>query len=152
MDSVLTEKQVRAITLLTAGQHGASVAKQLGVTPQTLSRWRRKPSFAASLNEHKQVVVQAAIDHMQANISKVTQELIDLALNASNEEIRRKACTDVIKFLVDDLKPFSSVEETDTELMTLIREADSYFARAEAMKRTQMGRYEVEFFESRSKS
>lgn len=151
MNSELSEKQLRAITLLTAGQHGASVAETLNVTPQTVSRWRQQPKFLAALNQNKQIAIQAAIDHMQAHVSRVTEELVNLGLNASSEEIRRKACTDVINFLAEDLRCFSRVNESDPKLMALNREADSYSAYSEALQRRQLARSDVEFYESKSK-
>lgn len=52
MSKNLNEKQILAAQKLAAGQRARMVAKELGVTPETISRWRMKDyNFIAYINE-----------------------------------------------------------------------------------------------------
>lgn len=50
MSTNLKERQQLAVQLLASGKTGREVAAELGVTPETVSRWRADVAFVAELN------------------------------------------------------------------------------------------------------
>jgi hypothetical protein len=46
----LTPQQWQAIGLLVSGKRQVDIAQELGIAPETLSRWKAQPVFAAALN------------------------------------------------------------------------------------------------------
>lgn len=49
-ESGLTAQQWQAVAMLVSGKKGTEVAEALGVTQETVSRWRNGPLFVAALN------------------------------------------------------------------------------------------------------
>lgn len=94
--SELSPKQQQAICLLADGAMSKDVAETVGVTPETVSVWKRDPEFQACLNRLKYELMDVARDTMRRKLREVSESLIDLAVGAKNEETRRKACLDVL--------------------------------------------------------
>lgn len=59
-ESALDERQARAVVLLTQGRTGIETAREVGVDPTTLRRWRRSPSFVAAVSEAQGEAIEAA--------------------------------------------------------------------------------------------
>lgn len=93
----LNSKQLLAIPLMVSGKKLADVAKKLEVTPQTISEWNKSPEFLAYLNRRKMECLDVSLDILRSRVSDLVEELIRLALNAENEEVRRKAIMDVLE-------------------------------------------------------
>ena len=51
MSKNLNENQLLAVQLVAQGRSGREIAKQLSVTEETISRWKKQPIFIASVNE-----------------------------------------------------------------------------------------------------
>ena len=51
MSKNLNENQLLAVQLVVQGKSGREIAKQLSVTEETISRWKKQPIFIASVNE-----------------------------------------------------------------------------------------------------
>ncbi|EGV19029.1 phBC6A51 family helix-turn-helix protein [Thiocapsa marina] len=65
IDTGLTEAQIRAAHLLAQGCKACDVADEAGVDESTVSRWRRKPAFAALVQSitaeaHQEIVGRMA--------------------------------------------------------------------------------------------
>ncbi len=81
MSRKLKESQVVAATMLVSGQSGASVAEKLGVTPETVSRWRQQPEFEAFCNQMLNDTATAATNQLRGLVIKALA-----ALEASMED------------------------------------------------------------------
>lgn len=79
------------------GLLGVEVAKEISVTPQTVSGWKKDPVFMSTLNQHKMELLENARCQLQQSPSKAVQTLIDLMENSESEETRRKAALDILR-------------------------------------------------------
>lgn len=75
MSNNLKENQTLAAQLLAAGKTGRAVAAEVGVTEETISRWRQEPEFQMYLtglviatNEAARIRLQSLITKAVANI------------------------------------------------------------------------------------
>ncbi|BCR05316.1 hypothetical protein DESUT3_23850 [Desulfuromonas versatilis] len=93
----LTSKQIKALPLMAQGMSGVDVAKEVSVTPQTVSGWKNDPEFMANLNSIRMEFLESARCQLQQSPTRAVQTLIDLMENSENEEIRRKAALDVLR-------------------------------------------------------
>ena len=93
----LTPAQIQAIIYLAQGRRSKEIAKDLGVTPQTISAWKKKPTFLACLNQTKFEVIENARDSLRTRSEKAIESLAKLAEKAENEETRRRAARDIIE-------------------------------------------------------
>ncbi len=51
MSKNLNENQLLAVQLVAQGKSGKEIAKELSVTEETISRWKKQPAFIALVNE-----------------------------------------------------------------------------------------------------
>ena len=51
MSNKLNENQLLAVPLVAQGRSGKEIAKELSVTEETISRWKKQPAFIALVNE-----------------------------------------------------------------------------------------------------
>jgi DNA-binding NarL/FixJ family response regulator len=56
----LTAKQIQAAHMLAPGQKCQDVAKEIEVTPQTISAWKKDQGFTVYQNRFKMELVEAA--------------------------------------------------------------------------------------------
>ena len=61
----MNEKQQHAVILLATGKTGVEVAKELKVTPKTISVWRSEPEFRAELNKRMNDIKTANAERMR---------------------------------------------------------------------------------------
>jgi hypothetical protein len=92
----LSPKQIKAIKGLASGMTAVAVAEHVGITPQTISKWRSYPSFEAALNRLKREALTTTMDQLRHHARTAVDQLCDLAANADNEEVRRKASNDIL--------------------------------------------------------
>ena len=78
----LTDQQRRGAELAAAGWSGVNIAEHLGVRPETVSRWRRLPSWQAA--------VDAIVGEVRAEIGGRIMELSQAALDELAELIHYK--------------------------------------------------------------
>ena len=93
----LPPKQLQALILLASGKTGRDVARELKITPQTVSEWKRGPSFVVELNRLQREVVEAARIRLQQSATEAADILLGLARDATNDETRRKAAVDLLR-------------------------------------------------------
>ena len=99
MSSNLSPQQVKAITLLAMGKSSKEVAKDLGVSPQSVCKWRKSPHFQAQLNTLKWEALNSARDLLRAAAKDAVVGLVDTAKNSKSDETKRKACRDIIELV-----------------------------------------------------
>lgn len=92
----LKPNQIKAAYLLTAGKTARSVAEEVGVTPETVSHWKRSAEFEALLNELRADFVESARESIRNAAVIAAEGLCELSQGAKSEEVRRKACMDVL--------------------------------------------------------
>lgn len=90
-------KQIQAIGLLAHGVSCRDVAKELSVAPQTISEWKKSPSFVARVNDLKMEALETARIALQQSSNIAVRTLIEIAEKSDNDETRRKAAMDILR-------------------------------------------------------
>lgn len=78
-DASLTPSQIRAAELLTMGKISKEVAKIVGVTPETISKWKQKPAFRALCQEMRLLALSntvAEINNLNSLAENTLRELM----------------------------------------------------------------------------
>ena len=88
MSKNLNEIQLLAVQLVAQGRSGREIAKQLSVTEETISRWKKQPIFIASVNE---ILGQLSEGIQQKMRNLVFQALEILETEFSDKENKNKA-------------------------------------------------------------
>jgi len=89
-------KQDLAISLLAKGSLHKDVAKELDVTPQTISAWLREPSFVAAINTMKMDNLESSRDKLHALFATATSTIEDIMVNGDSDSVRLKAAQSVL--------------------------------------------------------
>ena len=87
MSTKLNKNQLLAIPMVANGMSGKAVAKELKVTEETISRWKKIPEFQASVNAILKDAMDSARERLRGLISKALDTLED-AING--DEISQK--------------------------------------------------------------
>lgn len=100
----LNEKQHAAIRLLLSGDTQTNVAKEIGITPETLSRWINGDSlFIAALNEQRRAAYDSVV-HRMRSLAHAAVDALTVSLNSENEMIRLKTAQTILKMInLDDI-------------------------------------------------
>ena len=88
MSKNLNENQLLAVQLVAQGRSGREIAKQLSVTEETISRWKKQPIFIASVNE---ILGQLSEGIQQKMRNLIFQALEILETELSDKENKNKA-------------------------------------------------------------
>ena len=88
MSKNLNENQLLAVQLVAQGRSGREIAKQLSVTEETISRWKKQPIFIASVNE---ILGQLREGIQQKMRNLIFQALEILETELSDKENKNKA-------------------------------------------------------------
>ncbi len=94
--TVLSPQQWQAINLLVSGKRQADIADEIGVSQETLSRWRNSPVYGAALN-------QAIRDCYTGTVGLVRSSVVDAldtikgCLQSEDEKVRLQAAVTLIK-------------------------------------------------------
>lgn len=92
----LTPVMWQAVALLVAGRRQVDVAQELDVTPETLSRWKTLPTFAAALNLAVRDAYEASVGQVRESAREALDVLREL-LKASDERVRLQAALHVVQ-------------------------------------------------------
>lgn len=92
----LTAQQWQAVGLLVAGKRQVEVAEALGVTQETVSRWRNGPMFAAALNLAVRDAYAAAIGQIR-ELTKDATAVLRETLYSEDERVRLSAALAVLR-------------------------------------------------------
>lgn len=110
----LTNKQLKAISLLLTGLEQKQIAEELGVNELTLSRWKELPQFKEELQKRRRRLVDEAMDYLTRSVKEVTEKLVSLT-HAENENVRLRACQAVL----DNIKEGIELSELKDRLEAL---------------------------------
>lgn len=92
----LTAQQWQAVALLVAGKKQVEVAEALGVTQETVSRWRSGPLFAAALNLAVRDAYTGTIGQVRGLVTDAVAALRE-SLYSEDERIRMAAALAVLR-------------------------------------------------------
>ena len=92
----LTAQQWQAVALLVAGKRGVEVAEALGVTQETVSRWRNSPMFAAALNQALRDAYSASIGEIRSLVKDAVAGLRQ-CLRSEDEKILQTTCMGILR-------------------------------------------------------
>lgn len=95
-DAGLTAQQWQAVGLLVAGKRQVEIAQELGVTQETVSRWRNGPLFAAALNLAVRDAYAATIGEVRGLVRDATAALRE-SLYSEDERLRLSAALAVLR-------------------------------------------------------
>lgn len=91
----LRPRQVLAARMLIEGRLGKDVAAAIGVSPETVSRWKAQPEF----QEFTRLLLQDSVDAARLGLVALTGEAIGQLhnlLNSFSDAISLKACALVL--------------------------------------------------------
>ena len=97
MKSGITAKQAEAATLLMTGLTAREVAEKIGVTPETISTWRRSKSFNDILAYLRDEKLIAGLDQLRGLQQVALETIKHLMLNSESDAIRLKAASGVLR-------------------------------------------------------
>ena len=92
----LTAQQWQAVALLTSGLRAVDVAQQVGVTQETISRWRATPVFMAAYNQSVRDAYSATIGQVRDIAAEAIQTLRE-SLQSKDERVRLSAALAVLR-------------------------------------------------------
>ena len=95
----LSEKQTLAAQMLCGGARSKDVAAAVGVTPETISHWKRDPVFRGFANSLRNDAHLAARDALRTLGISAVSTLAELMGNSKVDDVRRKAAVDVLNML-----------------------------------------------------
>ena len=85
----LNKKHIQAIGMMIVGQSCQQIADELGVSKQTIINWRADADF---MREYERCIRE----DLAVVAGEAKEILLDLMRNGKNENVRLKACQDVL--------------------------------------------------------
>jgi len=83
MSKNLKENQVLAAELLASGKTGRAVASEIGVTEETISRWRQTDEFQAAINSYQWEVRRTSAERLRNSMGQAVN-VIESTLTDEN--------------------------------------------------------------------
>jgi len=93
----LTDQQRRGAELAAAGWAGVRIAEELGVRQETVSRWRKLPSWQAAVDAIAGEVRAEVSGRMMELAQRALDELEELIHYRVDSSIRLRACISVLQ-------------------------------------------------------
>ena len=93
MSKNLNENQLLAVQLVAQGKSGKEIAKELSVTEETISRWKKQPAFIALVNEILGQLRDTTQQKMR-NLVLLALEILEKELFNENSlvQLQKKTC------------------------------------------------------------
>lgn len=108
----ITSQHVTAALLLSLNElTQAEVAKNVGVNPRTLTRWKNDTEFASLLGKVQQGVVEAATSHQRAVSLEAAQVISELMRGSESDNTRLDAAQDILNRVLG--KPAQAITGSD---------------------------------------
>lgn len=93
---MLKPRQLQAASQLAQGISCRDVATNVGVSPQTISEWKRKPEFQAFINELRIEALNAVRTRLQCLADEACETLSHLMKSGSSDSVRLRAAVAVL--------------------------------------------------------
>lgn len=116
----LKPQQERAAIMLASGRKCCETAKEVGVTPETISNWQRIPEFRAYSNQARIDLLEATRDKLRGHGPQAVEALSDIMRFSKSDGARIKAASVILSHLnCNDLEKHAmSIGSTDPESFT----------------------------------
>ena len=88
MSRKLNTKELMAVQMIARGTTGKQVANQLKVTPETVSRWRKKAEFRAELNGLIEEMRESTRNKL-VNMNEKALKIIEMELDSEENTSQR---------------------------------------------------------------
>jgi hypothetical protein len=98
-DAGLTAQQWQAVAMLVAGKKQVDVAEALGLTQETVSRWRNSPIFAAAVNAGIRESYTAVIGEVR-DASTDAVKVLRECMQSEDEKLRLSAALATLRLRV----------------------------------------------------
>jgi hypothetical protein len=98
----LNPNQLAAATHLAAGNSGRKTAELVDVAPETISRWRKNPQFAAHFNALRAEALETDRERLR-NLRGKAVDVLEELLSSSSDAIRLRSATFVLHAMLLDL-------------------------------------------------
>ena len=108
MSKNLNENQLLAVQLVAQGRSGREIAKQLSVTEETISRWKKQPIFIASVNE--------ILGQLSEGIQQKMRNLVFQALEILETELSDKGNKNKANIALKLLQNYKFVQLFDQKI------------------------------------
>ena len=93
---MLNNNQLIAVQLVAQGKTGKFILEHLNVAQETISRWRKKPEFIASVNVVLNQLRDATQQKMR-NILFLSLEILEKELNKENSSVKINLALKIIQ-------------------------------------------------------
>lgn len=93
----LTAQMWQAVSMLVAGRRQIDVAEALGVTQETVSRWRRVPMFAAAVNAGVREAYNGVLGEVRDASADAVHVLREIMQRSEDERLRLTAALAVLR-------------------------------------------------------
>jgi len=123
-DNTLSIKQFKAVTLLLARHTRDEVIKEIEVSTETLYRWLRDPAFKEELARQQNIIIEAALTILRANMTRAAETLVGL-LDEKGGELRRRVANDIISNVLK-AKELEELEERLEQVERVVLERKTY--------------------------
>lgn len=119
----LSAQQWQAIGLLVAGAKQVEIAETLGVTQETVSRWRNSPLFAAALNLAVRDAYAATIGEVRGLVKDAVSALKE-CMYSEDERLRLSAALAVLRLHLQLDSTAPSLPTTPADIARKIKRQD----------------------------
>lgn len=93
----ITELQSKIIDMVLEGYEKTKIAKELNIARSWLYKILDKPEVKAEMEARRAQLRKAANDKITGKVGSLAEEMLDLALNATDQRVKLQA----IKYLMD---------------------------------------------------
>ena len=119
----LSVQQWQAVGLLVAGAKQVEIAEALGVTQETVSRWRNSPLFAAALNLAVRDAYAATIGEVRGLVKDAVSALKE-CMYSEDERLRLSAALAVLRLHLQLDSAAPSLPTTPADIARQIKRKD----------------------------
>lgn len=93
----LSTQQQNAVLLFCEGRTAADVARAIGVTPRTISRWLLRPAFVQALTEQRAALRSEVVNRLHTEAEQAARVVASIMNNAAvHPAVRLKAAQDIL--------------------------------------------------------
>ena len=108
----LTPEKHKCIELMLEGHPQREIAVEIGVTPETISRWKRQTIFAREYNKQAKSVNAGGIAILRSSYVDACQRLVEFAFQTGGDRLQFEAIKTIIKLVKEE----ELIEEFNTRL------------------------------------